>query len=92
MIVVATFKIKPEALDDFKAAITKVQEHVIANEPGTISYRVVQSVKKPEQWVVVEEYKDKEAFKAHGKGEAIGQLLKSMPKFGSADVQVSDEL
>ena len=79
MIIIHAFiKVKPESKQQFLRAADKVMEGSKAEE-GNISYHLYEDVKDPSTFVMVEEWKDKDATTFHRETEhykAFGKEIK----------------
>lgn len=65
--IVATMKIQEGKNAEFEAFFTELAKQVRANEPGNIAYQLTKSRKDPQEYKVLELYKDQEAIDVHGK-------------------------
>jgi quinol monooxygenase YgiN len=50
----------------------------VKSEPGTLAWRLYQSLTEPEQFFAFEAYKDQEAFEAHARSGAFQSLVTSL--------------
>lgn len=57
-------RVKPESVDDFKAA-TKLNARLSLLELGCVRFDVVQQVDDPTRFVLIEHYRDADANAAH---------------------------
>ncbi len=78
----------------FETAATALMGHVIANEPGVITYQLHKSKSDPQVYIFMEQYVDQQALDAHGKTDyfiaaqpVLSPLLAAMP-----DVQYFDSV
>jgi quinol monooxygenase YgiN len=67
----AHYQVKPEAVDNVKAAITEFIEYVRQNEPNTWFYVSWQAEDDPSKFVHLFTFEDDEAHQRHGKSEAV---------------------
>jgi quinol monooxygenase YgiN len=67
----AHYQVKPEAVDDVKAAIAEFVGYVAASEPGTKIYTAWQQESDPTRFVHLFEFADEAAHEAHGRSEAV---------------------
>lgn len=90
--IVATMKIQEGKNAEFEAFFTELAKQVRANEPGNIAYQLTKSRKDPQEYKVLELYKDQEAVTVHGQTE---YFKAAGPKFagvlaGRPDVELLD--
>lgn len=78
--VVATLKVQPGKEDDFIAVFKDLQAQVRANEKGCLQYDLCRSQKEPATFVIMEQYADADALKAHGK---TAYFQAAFPKLGA---------
>src|SRR5690242_4650624 len=64
LIVHATLVVQPDKRDEFVAAFAGLAE-TTNQEDGVLSYTLYESAATPSSFMVVEEYKDEDAFNAH---------------------------
>lgn len=86
LIVHATLVVQPDHHDDFVAAFAGLAA-TTNEEEGVISYTLYESAATPNSFVVIEEYKDEDAFNAHMTSEhflaalpALSGVLAAPPK------------
>jgi len=90
--IVATMKIQEGKNAEFEAFFKELAKQVRANEPGNIAYQLTKSRKDPQEYKVLELYKDQEAVTVHGQTE---YFKAAGPKFaavlaGRPDVELLD--
>ena len=90
--IVATMKIQDGKNAEFEAFFAELAKQVRANEPGNIAYQLTKSRKDPQEYKVLELYKDQEAVTVHGQTE---YFKAAGPKFGAVlagrpDVELLD--
>ena len=90
--VIATLKIQADKTAEFEAFFGDLAKQVRANEPGNIAYQLTKSRKDPQEYKVLELYKDQEAVTIHGQTE---YFKAAGPKFagvlaGRPDVELLD--
>ena len=67
----ASYEVRPEALERCLAAIHEFVAYVRANEPGALRYEVWQDSKHPTRFVHIFVWKDAEANRVHGESAAV---------------------
>lgn len=67
----ASYQVRPEALDRCLAAIREFVAYVRANEPGTLRYQVWQERDDPTRFVHIFEFRDEEADRAHSESAEV---------------------
>lgn len=90
--IVATMKIQEGKNAEFEAFFTELAKQVRASEPGNIAYQLTKSRKDPQEYKVLELYKDQEAVSVHGQTD---YFKAAGPKFagvlaGRPDVELLD--
>ena len=75
--IVATFRVKPERVQEFEAIIAERVDKVRANEPGSQFYKAFRSQTEKNTHVVKEIGVDAQAFKAHQESDHV---LPTIPK------------
>ena len=78
--VVATLRIQDGKAGEFEAFFTELAKQVRANEPGNIAYQLTKSRKDPQEYKVLELYKDQDAVTVHGQTD---YFRAAGPKFGA---------
>jgi quinol monooxygenase YgiN len=74
LIVHATLVVQPDKRDEFVAAFAGLAE-TTNQEDGVLSYTLYESAATPSSFMVVEEYKDEDAFNAHMTSEHFQAAL-----------------
>jgi quinol monooxygenase YgiN len=64
-VVMVQVTVRPERLDEFKAAILHNARQSLARDPGCLRVDVVQRDDDPAHWIFYEVYRDREAHAAH---------------------------
>lgn len=87
--VFATVRAKPGRRDDLIEAIRSEIFPIVAEEDGTLEYRVHEDLRDPELVLVYESYASKEAFIAHVKAvgpklNTLGELMDGVPELQQA--------
>lgn len=77
ILLLATLKAK-KGQDQGVLDALKMFSDSVKSEPGTLAWRLCQSLTEPEQFFVFETYKDQEAFEAHARSEAFQSLVASL--------------
>ena len=67
----ATYRIRPEGVDEVKAAIAEFVDHVRANEPGTMWYASWQQQDDPTRFTHLFIFADEAARTAHSNSDAV---------------------
>jgi quinol monooxygenase YgiN len=67
----AQYQVKPDAVDEVKAAIAEFVDYVAASEPGTTMYTAWQQESDPTRFVHLFEFADEAAHQAHGESAAV---------------------
>lgn len=67
----ASYEVRPEALEQCLAAIHEFVAYVRANEPGALRYEVWQDAERPTRFVHIFVWKDAEANRVHGESAAV---------------------
>jgi quinol monooxygenase YgiN len=67
----ASYEIRPDALEVCLAAIHEFVAYVRANEPGALRYEVWQEAEHPTRFVHLFVWKDAEANRIHGESAAV---------------------
>ena len=90
--IVATMKIQEGKNAEFEAFFTELAKQVRANEPGNIAYQLTKSRKDPQEYKVLELYKDQEAVTVHGQtdyfkaaGPKMGPCIGGRPEIEYLD-------
>lgn len=78
--IVAKIKVQPGKEAEFEAVFKDLRSQVKANEPGCLLYDVFKSKSEEATYVIMEQYKDEEALKAHGQSE---HFKAAGPKLGA---------
>ncbi len=76
-VVVVQVTVRPESLEEFKAAILHNARQSVATDPGCLRFDVVQHYDDPTRWVFYEVYTDREAHAVHRESahfRAYGQV------------------
>ena len=74
----------------YEAVLADMERNVAAREPGVLHYALSKSIDDPEIYVVVEVYRDEEAFRAHWETDYIRPslaLTKPLVREGSFDIR-----
>jgi len=90
--VVATLKIKEEAIEAGKEFLRKLAAETLANEPGTQRYVVHQQRDEPTTFIVYEKYQDDASFAAHSKNLASKAADFAAYLDGRPEIRILDEL
>ncbi len=90
--VIATIKLKEENAAEAKGFFKELAAEVIANEPGTLAYVLLERKDDPLTVVVYEKYESDEAFIEHGKNLATKGAQFAQYLAGPLDVVALDEL
>ncbi|MFP6664405.1 MAG: putative quinol monooxygenase [Deltaproteobacteria bacterium] len=87
--VIATIPVQEGKAEEFEAIFKALGEKVRANEEGCQRYEVCKSLDRPDHYVIVELYTDKESLDAHGKTDYFRAAGKEfMPLIaGAPDIQ-----
>ena len=64
-VLIASFDVKPEQTDAFRAIGIVDAQSSTSNEPGCLSFSVLQDQTDPTKFVFFEVYRDEAAFHAH---------------------------
>jgi len=67
----AHYEVKPDAVDDVRAAIVEFVKYIQAEEPGSIMYRAWQNPSSPNEFVHLFEFADAAARERHGGSGAV---------------------
>ena len=67
----ASYEVRPEALDQCLAAIHEFVAYVRENEPGALRYEVWQESERPTRFVHLFVWRDAEANRLHGESAAV---------------------
>ncbi len=70
----AYYRVRPEAVDECRAAIKVFVDYVKANEPGTEMYLAWQQQTDLTCFVHLFRFKDKAAQDVHGQSDAVAQF------------------
>lgn len=70
----ASYQVRPEALDRCLAAIREFVAYVRANEPGTLRYEVWQEHDDPTRFVHIFVFRDAAADRAHSESAEVRQF------------------
>ena len=89
--IIATIKIKEGCEADFEAVVKELVAAVHANEPGVNFYSFHRG-SEPCTYIVMEQYKDEDALKAHGASAHFKEIGGKMGPFmaGRPDIQRLD--
>jgi quinol monooxygenase YgiN len=68
---IASYQVRPEALERCLAAIHEFVAYVRAKEPGTLRYEVWQEPGEPTRFVHIFTFRDAEADRIHGESEEV---------------------
>ncbi|MEO2167622.1 MAG: putative quinol monooxygenase [bacterium] len=88
--VIATIQVQEGKGEEFEATFHALGEKVRANEEACQRYEFCKSLDRPDHYVVVELYADKESFEAHSKTDyfrAAGKKLMALMA-GAPDIQI----
>ena len=83
--VIATLKVKEDAVDDARSFFGQLSKDTLDKEPGTLAYTVHQRKDEPATFVFYEKYEDDAAFAAHSEnlksvGGEFAKLLAGPPE------------
>jgi quinol monooxygenase YgiN len=90
--VVATLKVKEDKLEEATAFFKELAASVLAEEPGTLVYTLLQRQDDPHTVVVYEKYESDEAFATHGKNLAAKGAQFMAVLAGPPDIVILDEM
>ena len=76
----ARLKIKEGMNEEFEGIFLKLQAAVAEKEPGNNFYALHKSADDPQTYVVLEQYSDEDALKAHGGSDHFRSLGREMGK------------
>ena len=76
--IVARLKIKEGMNEEFEGIFLKLQAAVQENEPACNFYALHKSADDPQTYVVLEQYADEDALKAHGGSDHFRSLGREM--------------
>ncbi len=90
--VVATVKVKQDKLDEAMGFFKDLAAGVLANEPGTLEYVMLQRRDDPHTVVAYEKYESDEAFAIHGQniGKKGAEFMSYLD--GPPEIVVLDEV
>ncbi len=86
----ASYQVRPDALDRCLAAIREFVAYVRANEPGTLRYEVWQERDDPTRFVHIFEFRDAEADRAHSESAEVKKFASILYPECLAPVQFID--
>ena len=66
-VMLVKLQVKPELVDEFKAAILKNAELSVQRDPGCVRFDVLQQQDDPNQWLLYEVYDKEQAWVDHRK-------------------------
>jgi len=90
--VVATLKLKEDKLEEATAFLKELAASVLAEEPGTLAYTLLQRRDDPCTIVVYEKYESDEAFAIHGKNLAAKGAQFMAVLAGAPEIVILDEM
>ena len=64
-VMLVKLQVKPELVDDFKAAILKNAELSVERDPGCVRFDVLQQPDDPTRWLLYEVYDKEQAWVDH---------------------------
>jgi len=67
----ASYEVRPDALERCLTALHEFVAYVRSNEPGALRYEVWQSSEHPTRFVHIFVWKDAESNRIHGESEAV---------------------
>lgn len=73
-LVVANWQARPDTVGEIEEILRELSASS-EKEPGCVSFRVFRNVEDNDRFVLVEEYRDAEAFKAHLASEHFARLV-----------------
>ncbi|KAH9823904.1 hypothetical protein DFH28DRAFT_879919 [Melampsora americana] len=89
-ITIATIITQKDQSDQIKELLLKIQKRALSDEePGTLSYRIHQSIENPETFIIYEEYENKLALESHLNSNEFKQLMNFKSIIISLDSKVS---
>lgn len=89
VIVVATFKIKPEAMAQAREELLKLIEPTRTQDAGCIRYELHQSTSDPSAFAFIEEWESQELLNAHLQTEHLQAFLKKAEEmFSESQVNI----
>lgn len=87
----ATYRIRPEAVDDVRRAIVEFVDYVRANEPGTHLYHAWQQVDDPSAFTHLFIFEDAVAQQRHSESAAVARFEAAYsPHLVGGDVAFTD--
>ena len=66
-VMLVKLQVKPELVDEFKAAILKNAALSVERDPGCVRFDVLQQQDDPKQWLLYEVYDQEQAWVEHRK-------------------------
>lgn len=78
LIISGTFQIKPDKIDEAKAAMQEMAT-ATQSEEGCIHYQFYQDIQEPTTFLIYEEWDNSEALAAHGDTPHMAVLRSKMP-------------
>jgi autoinducer 2-degrading protein len=70
---IARMSCKPEKRQEFVACCRQLQDHVKANEPGTLMYEFFK-LREPDRYVVLESFRDEAAEHLHMNSKLLAEI------------------
>ena len=91
--VIAKVPVQAEKKDEALAAVKALLKHV-AQEEGTLYYTLNIDKNAPDTLVIIERYRDMDAFKAHGSTPHFQEFMTQAASFasGAPDISVLKEI
>lgn len=74
-LVVAHWQARPDTVSEVEAILRELSSTVEREEPGCLSFRVFRNLEERTRFVLIEEYRDADAFKAHLATEHFARLV-----------------
>lgn len=79
IVIIAKSTIKKEHLDEYKNLVRELVDKS-QKEEGNISYLLHQDIKNPQNFVIIEKWKDQEAIDFHNKSEHFTRIVPMLGK------------
>lgn len=92
--VVATVRVRPGKEEQFQKAANRLIEHVLRNEPDTLTYLLHRSRAAANEFLFYEVYADDAALAAHGSSESMQRFFADVAGLleGQPEIRMYDEL
>lgn len=86
--VISQLCVRPEAQAEFEALCREQRSQALANEPGCLAYLVSRAVQGPLAYVVLEQFADRIALKAHMAAPYVERVRTRLPSLLSAPASI----